>query len=116
MRVVHELVRVPHKGVERVDVWPHLRRQEPGREVVGLAVGFLDAAAEVVALGQRELAFEGLSAGRVETHQPVPTSRPMRPATSSAPMVTSGTPVPGRVLAPTKYRLFMLRETIGGRK
>ena len=40
----------------------------------------------------------------------------MRSAASLAPMVTSGTPVPGRVLAPTKYMPSTLRETIGGRK
>jgi hypothetical protein len=31
-------------------------------------------------------------------------------------MVTSGTPVPGRVLAPTKYSPSILRESSGGLK
>ena len=37
--VVHDLVRVAHERVERVDVRAHLGREEPGREVVGPAVG-----------------------------------------------------------------------------
>ena len=113
--VVHDLVGVAHEGVEGVHVRPHLGREEPGREVVGPAVGPLHAAAELVALGEREPAVEPLPAGRVEAARPH-TSRPMRSATSRAPMVTSGTPVPGRVLAPTKYIPSTAFETIGGRK
>jgi hypothetical protein len=40
----------------------------------------------------------------------------MRSAASFAPMVTSGTPVPGRVLAPTKYTPRTVLEASGGRK
>src|SRR3712207_1185664 len=114
--VVHDLVRVAHEGVEGVDVGPHIPGQQLRREVVGLAVRTLHPAAEIVALGEREPAVE-LDAGRgVEAHYYRPSSLPMRCATSRAPMVTSGTPVPGRVLAPTKYRPSTLLETIGGRK
>src|ERR687894_764730 len=114
--VVHDLVGVAHKRVQGMDPWPDVRREEACREVVRAAVGLLDLTAQLVALREREALVELHAARGVEPHDDDPTSRPMRSAASLAPMVTSGTPVPGRVLAPTKYMPSTLRETNGGRK
>src|SRR5918995_1385035 len=112
---IDDLVCVAQKGVEGVYAGPDLGGKQSGREIVGPTVSLLYLAAQLVALGERETAVEFLAASRVELQEP-PTSRPMRSATSLAPMVTSGTPVPGLVLAPTKYIPCTAFDTIGGRK
>src|SRR5215203_935795 len=112
---IDDLVCVAHKGVEGVYAGPELGGEQSGREIVGPTVDLLYLAAQLVALGERETAVELLAAIRVQLQEP-PTSRPMRSATSLAPMVTSGTPVPGLVLAPTKYIPCTAFDTIGGRK
>src|SRR5215208_6136389 len=128
----HDLVRVAHKSVQRVNVWLDLLREEAGREVVGPAVCLLHLPAQLVAPGevqtfvaQRSLpcriqAHYATPAARGEEaaakEEVLPRSRPMRSAASFAPMVTSGTPVPGRVLAPTKYTFGRVFEDRGGRK
>src|SRR5215203_3132504 len=94
---------------------PDLGGKQTGREIVGPAVRLLHLAAKLIGLGEREPAVQLLSARGVEPHGP-PTSRFIRSATSLAPMVTSGTPVPGLVLAPTKYMPPTALDTIGGRK
>src|SRR5829696_1369766 len=109
--VVYDFVGVAHEGVERVDAWPYRAREQTGREVVGSAVRLLDAAAQLVTAREiQSVAERGAVYGGIQPHYAVtPTlaalpskSRPTRSAASFAPMVTRGTPVPGRVLAPTK--------------
>src|SRR5215213_1380177 len=131
-RVVHDLVRVAHKSVQRVNVWLDLLREEAGREVVGPAVCLLHLPAQLVAPGEiQTFAAQRSLSCRIQAHYETPAargeeaaakeevlarSRPMRSAASFAPMVTSGTPVPGRVLAPTKYTFGRVFEARGGRK